>query len=49
MKLVEIRVKPRINKCNGQINFAVPKKQVTKRFLDKIDSNKAVKFLFEED
>jgi len=29
----EITIKPRINKKNGQINFSLPKKQMSKNFL----------------
>jgi hypothetical protein len=44
----ELNLKPRINKANGQINFSLPKRKVCKEILDKIYSNKPIKFLLKE-
>lgn len=44
-----IKIKPIINKKNGQINFSLPKKKISKEILDKATSGKSIKFLFEED
>jgi len=47
-KLKEIKVKPIINKANGQINFSMPKKQMSKELIDNIINNKSIKLLFED-
>ena len=44
----ELSVKPRVNKANGQINFSLPRKQMTKEILDKVSSGKSIKLLFED-
>jgi hypothetical protein len=46
--LKEIKVKPIINKANGQINFSMPKKQMSKELIENIINNKSIKLLFEE-
>ena len=47
--LREIKITPRINKANKQINFSIPKKKVSKELLNKIGSGKSIKLLFEDD
>ena len=46
---MEIKLKPVVNKSNGQINFSLPKKKVCKEILDKAYAGKPIKFLFDED
>ncbi len=48
INLKEINVKAVINKCNGQINFSIPKKQVGKEVIDRAYSGKPIKFLLED-
>lgn len=38
-----LKVKPRINKNNGQINFSLCKKKVDKKIIDMIKNNPNVK------
>ena len=48
INLKELNIKAVINKCNGQINFSIPKKKATKEILDKVYSGKPIKFLMED-
>ena len=48
MKLKELLVKPRINKSNGQINISLPKKGLSLKELDKINSGKSIRILMED-
>ena len=38
-----IKVKPRINKKNGQINIYLPRKKISKKFKDDILKLKSIK------
>lgn len=49
MGLKEFLLKTRINKANGQINISIPKKQLSIKDLDKIQKEKSIKFLMEND
>ena len=49
MKFTEIKIKAVINKCNGQVNFSLPKKKVGKELIEKASSGKLIKLLFEEE
>lgn len=49
MKFKELKVKPRINSRNKQINISLPKKQLSMKDLDKINSGKCIKLLMEDD
>jgi len=48
MNLKRINIKPTINKKNGQINFSIPKKKMSKLFLDKIYQKKPINFMLED-
>jgi len=48
MKWKELLLRTRTNKANGQINIALPKKMFSVKELDKIQKNKSIKFLMEE-
>jgi len=50
MDLKRIRIKPVINKSNGQINFSLPKKKLSKEFIEKcLDvKNKGLNITFED-
>jgi hypothetical protein len=45
---MEIKLKPVVNKRNGQINFSLPKKKVCQEIIDKAYSGKPIKFLFDD-
>ena len=44
-----LKLKAVVNKSNNQINFCIPRKKASKKLLDKVNSGKSIKFLFEED
>jgi len=48
MSLKEINIRAVINKCNGQINFSIPKKKVGKQVIEHAYSGKPIKLLFED-
>ena len=48
MKLKELNLKTRVNKANGQINVALPKKQLSLKELDNIQKEGTIKFLMED-
>ena len=45
MKFTEIILTSRVNKRNGQINLTPKKKELDKETLDRLSSNKPIKFL----
>lgn len=46
--MVKLELKPILNKKNKQITFSIPKKKVSKKFLEKACSGKSIKILFED-
>jgi hypothetical protein len=48
INLKEINIKAVINKCNGQINFSIPKKKVGKEIIERAYAGKPIKFLMED-
>ena len=39
-------IKPTVNKANGQINFSLPKKALSKQQLNDINSKEKIKIMF---
>jgi hypothetical protein len=48
MNWKSIDVKAIINKKNGQINFSLPKKKIGKELIEKANSGKIIKLMFED-
>jgi len=48
MKFRELKLKCRINSANNQINVSLPRKKLSMKDLDKIQKDKSVKFLMED-
>jgi len=43
MKPIILRIRPRINKANGQINFSLPRKKLPRKFLEELDKFSKIK------
>jgi len=48
-KLNIVKLKAIINKRNNQINLSIPRKKVSQKVIDKVNSGKLIKLFFEED
>ena len=49
MNFKELKLKCRVNRANGQINISIPKRKLSMKELNKIQKEKSIKFLMEED
>jgi len=47
-KFKELNLKAVINKCNGQINFSIPKKEISKPKLKDMIETKSFKIFLED-
>lgn len=46
MKPFTLKIKPRVNKANGQINISLPKRKLPKNFLKELDEFSEIKIKF---